>query len=116
MKLFVVVAILLSICGRIACSAPRRFGTDDREMEMEMAAQWAAELTPGSDGRALAERIGMDYEGAHPTLANIHLFRVREEHRTRDLHSGKIQEFKRADEVVWSEIQLPRDHAKKIIH
>jgi len=76
------------------------------------SAQWAIELKPDSNPTDIAEKHGFIYEGKHETLPNIHLFRLAPQHRTRDI-SDKVKNVQNDVDVVWSEVQIPRDRSRR---
>jgi len=81
--------------------------------EDEMNAQWAVELKPEVNPISIAEKNGFLYEGKHPVLPNIHLFRVAPQHRTRDAHPIKVESLQNDNSVIWSEPQIPRSQMKR---
>jgi len=101
MKYLAILAIL-SIVGIMADSS-----------EEMMSAQWVVELKPEVNPQEIAQNNGFLYEGKHPVLPNIHLFRVEPQHRTRDAHPVKVESLKRDNGVVWSEPQIARSHGRR---
>jgi len=97
--------VLICVLGLVSCVVA--VSTE------EMAAQWAVEIHPSANAKEVASRLGFDYEGPHRSIPNIHLMRLQEQHRTPEIHAEKIEALKTTKEIIWAEVQLPRERSRR---
>jgi hypothetical protein len=93
MKFVLLLLAIVSLIPFIICNEGRKspYLKIDVPKEDDMSAQWAIEVDPKVNAKELIERLGLQYEGPHSSLPNIHHARIKPEHRTREVHLLKVQ-------------------------